>query len=119
MNVPMKPNDTQPHGGGKDTKMEKDINKYMSEFMASHGRRELSEGELDQVVGGAFRKIDNQHAEWDGKIVDRKDFDALILGVYDSFDLLTAINVLKRITGYDATGTSNGIRTILYRFWGD
>ena len=46
------PQRRQPRGGGKDTKMEKNIEKYMSEFLASHGRQELSDDAAEQVVGG-------------------------------------------------------------------
>ena len=98
--------------------MDKNVEKYVSEFMASHGRRALSEGELDQVVGGAFRKIDHEHAIWDGEEVDRESFDALIVNVNEYLGIQTAVNLLKDITGFDGTGMGNDIYVILNRFWG-
>ena len=34
--------------------MDKNVEKFVNDYLASHGRRELSNGELDQVTGGVI-----------------------------------------------------------------
>ena len=95
MNVPMKPNDTQPHGGGKDTKMEKDINKMVEEFMANHGRQALSDDTAEQVVGGELNGL-----YLDGRWTPKEDVYTLFLNMTDIYGYDIAANVFCKMTGF-------------------
>ena len=75
--------------------MDKNVEKFVNEFMASHGKRELSDGELEQVVGGELSGL-----YLNGKFVDKETVYNLFLNMTDKFGYMTAANVFCKATGF-------------------
>ena len=92
----MKPNDDSRAGGGKDTKMEKNIEQYMSEFLAGHGRQALSDDAAEQVVGGELAGL-----YINGTFVEKEQVYNLFLNMTDIYGYMTAANVFCEATGFD------------------
>ena len=89
------PQRRQPRGGGKDTKMEKNIEKYMSEFLASHGRQELSDDTAEQVVGGELAGL-----YLNGKFVDKETVYNLFIDMTGIYGYDIAANVFCEASGF-------------------
>ena len=82
--------------------MEKNIEQYMSEFLAGHGRQALSEDMAEQVVGGELAGL-----YLNGKFVDKETVYDLFLNMTDIFGYNTAANVFCESTGFDKNEITN------------
>ena len=75
--------------------MEKSIEQYMSEFLASHGRQALSDDMAEQVVGGELAGL-----YLNGKFVDKETVYNLFINMTDLYGYNTAANVFCELTGF-------------------
>ena len=75
--------------------MEKNIEQYMSEFLAGHGRQALSDDMAEQVVGGELAGL-----FLNGKFVDKETVYNLFLNMTDKFGYNIAANVFCESTGF-------------------
>ena len=75
--------------------MEKDIEKFVSDFMATHGRQALSDDAVEQVVGGALAGL-----YLNGKFVDEETVYNLFLNMTDKFGYNIAADVFCESTGF-------------------
>ena len=78
--------------------MEKDIEKFVSEFLANHGRQALSDDMAEQVVGGELAGL-----FLNGKFVDKETVYNLFLNTTDQFGYDIAANVFCEASGFSKT----------------
>ena len=78
--------------------MEKNIEQYMSEFLAGHGRQALSDDAAEQVVGGELAGL-----FLNGKFVDKETVYNLFLNMTDQFGYDIAANVFCEASGFSKT----------------
>ena len=75
--------------------MEKNIEQYMSEFLAGHGRQALSDDMAEQVVGGELTGL-----YLNGNFVDEATVYDLFLSMTDKFGYDIAANVFCEASGF-------------------
>ncbi|MBQ3760439.1 MAG: hypothetical protein II875_00340 [Clostridia bacterium] len=75
--------------------MEKNIEQYMSEFLANHDRQALSDDAAEQVVGGELAGL-----FLNGKFVDEETVYNLFLNMADLYGYDIAANVFCESTGF-------------------
>ena len=75
--------------------MEKNIEQYMSEFLAGHGMQALSDDMAEQVVGGKLAGL-----FLNGKFVDEATVYNLFLNMTDQFGYDIAAYVFCESTGF-------------------
>ena len=78
--------------------MEKNIEQYMSEFLASHGRQELSEDAAEQVVGGELAGL-----YLNGKFVDKETVYLLFIEMTGLYGYDVAAVAFCQATGFSET----------------
>ena len=71
--------------------MDKEMQAKVEEFVKSYGRRELSLGELDKVVGGYVPQTDEER----GQLIE------LAYAMTDSYGFDVALEMFMQITGYE------------------
>jgi len=82
--------------------MEKNVEQYMSEFLAGHGRQALSDDAAEQVVGGELAGL-----YLNGKFVDKETVYNLFLNMTDQFGYDIAANMFCQATGFSKTEIAN------------
>ena len=82
--------------------MEKNIEQYMSEFLAGHGRQALSEDMAEQVVGGELAGL-----FLNGEFVDKETVYVLFLDMAGLYGYDIAANVFCESTGFAKTEIAN------------
>ena len=76
--------------------MEKDIEKFVSEFLATHGGQALSDDMVEQVVGGELAGL-----YLNGTFVEKEMVYNLFLNMTDLYGYRTAANVFCEATGFN------------------
>ena len=92
--------------------MEKNIEQYMSEFLAGHGRQTLSDDMAEQVVGGELAGL-----ILNGKFVDKETVYNLFLNLTDKFGYDTAANVFCEASGFSKNEIANRRGTDMERMY--
>ena len=82
--------------------MEKNVEKYMSEFLASHGRQELSDDAAEQVVGGELAGL-----YLNGIFVDKETVYNLFLNMAGLYGYDVAADMFCEATGFSKTEIAN------------
>ena len=75
--------------------MDKNIEQYMSEFLASHGRQALSDDMVKQVVGGELAGL-----FLNGKFVEKEEVYNLFLNMAGIYGYNIAANAFCQATGF-------------------
>ena len=75
--------------------MEKNIEQYMREFLAGHGRQALSDDMAEQVVGGELAGL-----YLNGKFVDKETVYNMFLNMTDIYGYMTAAKTFCAATGF-------------------